>query len=73
MDTSMIGRVITMRIQDLCRSRVIFLALARGQEFVVSTFDTGIMMVYGQGSMGMPCLGDETGIRINVWYRVSSV
>jgi hypothetical protein len=30
-------------------------------------------MVCGHGSMGMPCLRDETGIRINVWYRVSSV
>jgi hypothetical protein len=52
---------------------VIFLALECGQEFVVSTFDTGTMMVYGQGSMGMPWLRDETGIRINVWYYVLSV
>jgi hypothetical protein len=36
-------------------------------------FDTGTMMVCGQGSMGMPCLRDETGIRFNVWYRVSNV
>jgi hypothetical protein len=43
-----------MLIQDLDRSRVIFLALARGQELIVSNFDNGIMMVYGQGSMGMP-------------------
>jgi hypothetical protein len=73
MDTSMLGRVVAMLIQDLGKSRVIFLALARGQELVVSTFDTRILMVCGQGSMGMPCLRDETGIWINVWYRVSSV
>jgi hypothetical protein len=69
----MLGRVAAMLIKDLGRSRVIFLALARGQELVVYTFDNGIMMVCGHGSMGMPCLRDETGIRINVWYRVSSV
>jgi hypothetical protein len=53
MDTSMLGRVAAMLNQDLGRSRVIFLALARGQELVVSTFDNGMMMVYGHGSMGM--------------------
>jgi hypothetical protein len=36
MDTSMLGRVVASLIRDLCRSRVIFLALARGQELVVS-------------------------------------
>jgi hypothetical protein len=45
MDTSMVGRVVAILIQDLGRSQVIFLALARGRELVVSTFDTGIMMV----------------------------
>jgi hypothetical protein len=39
MDTSMLGRVAAMLNQDLGRSRVIFLALARGQELVVSIFD----------------------------------
>jgi hypothetical protein len=38
------------------KSRVIFLALARGQELIVSTFDNGIMMVCGHGSMGIRCL-----------------
>jgi hypothetical protein len=38
MDTSMLGRVAALLIRDLGRSRVIFLALARGQEFVVSIF-----------------------------------
>jgi hypothetical protein len=36
MDTSMLGRVAALLIRDLGRSRVIFLALARGQELVVS-------------------------------------
>jgi hypothetical protein len=40
MDTSMLGRVAALLIRDLGRSRVIFLALARGQEFVVSTLIT---------------------------------
>jgi hypothetical protein len=31
------------------------------------------MIVCGHGSMGMPCIGDEIGIRINVWILVSSV
>jgi hypothetical protein len=52
---------------------VIFLALARGQELVVSIFANRMMMVYGHGSMGMRCLSDEIGIRINVWIHVSSV
>jgi hypothetical protein len=37
MDTSILGRVAALQIKDLGRSRVIFLALARGQELVVST------------------------------------
>jgi hypothetical protein len=36
MDTSMLGRVAALLIRDLGRIRVIFLALARGQELVVS-------------------------------------
>jgi hypothetical protein len=56
MDTSMLGRVAAMLNQDLGRSRVIFLALARGQELAVSIFDNGMMMVCGHGSMGMRCL-----------------
>jgi hypothetical protein len=38
MDTSMLGRVAVLLIRDLGRSRVIFPALARGQELVVSIF-----------------------------------
>jgi hypothetical protein len=73
MDTSMLGRVAALLIRDLGRSRVIFLALARGQELVVSTFDNRMMKVCGHGSMGMRGLRDKIGIRINVWIPVSSV
>jgi hypothetical protein len=38
MDTSMLERVVALLIRDLGRSRVIFLALARGQELIVSIF-----------------------------------
>jgi hypothetical protein len=40
MDTSMLGRVAALLNQDLGRSRVIFLALARGQELIVSIMIT---------------------------------
>jgi hypothetical protein len=40
MDTSMLGRVAALITRDLGRSRVIFLALARGQELVVCTLIT---------------------------------
>jgi hypothetical protein len=59
MDTSMLGRVAALLIRDLGRSRVTFLALARGQELIVSTFHIRMMMVCGQGSMGMCGLRDE--------------
>ena len=39
-DTSMLGRIAALLIRDLGRSRVIFLALARGQELVVSILIT---------------------------------
>jgi hypothetical protein len=38
MDTSMLSRVTALLIRALGRRRVIFLALARGQELVVSIF-----------------------------------
>jgi hypothetical protein len=40
MDSSMLGRVVALLIRDLGRSQVIFLALARGQELVVSILIT---------------------------------
>jgi hypothetical protein len=73
MDTSMLGRVAAMLNQNLGRSRVIFLALTRGQELVVSIFDNRMMMVCRHRSMGMRCLREEIGIGINVWIPVSSV
>jgi hypothetical protein len=45
----MLGRVAATLNQDLDRSRVIFLALARGQELVVSIFYNRMMMVCGYG------------------------
>jgi hypothetical protein len=50
MDTSMLGRVAAFLNQDLGRSRVIFLALARSQELIVFILITGSMMVYRFGS-----------------------
>ena len=46
----MLGRVAALLIRDLGRSRVIFLALARGQELIVFILITRSMMVYGHGS-----------------------
>jgi hypothetical protein len=53
MDTSILGRVAALLIRDLGRSRVIFFALVRGQELIVSTFHIRMMIVCGHGSMGM--------------------
>ena len=50
MNTSMLGRVGALLIRHLGRSRVIFLALARGQELIVFILITGSMLVYGLGS-----------------------
>jgi hypothetical protein len=50
MDTSMLGRVAASLNRDLGRSRVIFLALARGQELIVFILTTRSMMVYRLGS-----------------------
>jgi hypothetical protein len=51
MNTSMLGRLAAMLIKDLGRSRVIFLALVRGQELVVFILMMGVMMVCGHGSL----------------------
>ena len=53
MNTSMLSRVAALLIRDFGRSRVIFLALARGQDLIVSTFQIGMMMVCGLESMGI--------------------
>jgi hypothetical protein len=88
MDTSMLGRVAALLNQDLGRSRVIFLALARGQELIVFILITGFVMVYGLGSIlitgfvmvyGLGSREDtlsmrrEKELRINVWIPKSSV
>jgi hypothetical protein len=50
----MLGRVVALLIRDLSRSRVIFLALSRGQELVVSNLyrnDDGLLMtVHGDAT-----------------------
>jgi hypothetical protein len=63
METSMLGRVAACN-QDLGRSRVIFLALARGQELIVFILITGSMLVYGLGSReGALSMRWEKGIK----------
>jgi hypothetical protein len=74
MDTSMLGRVAVLLIRDLGRSRVIFLALARGQELIVFILITGSMMVYGLGSrVDALSMRWKIEFRINVWIPLSSV
>jgi hypothetical protein len=74
MDTSILGRVATLLNQDLGRSRVIFLALARGQELIVLILITGSMMVYGLGSREDAfSMRWEKELMINVWIPESSV
>jgi hypothetical protein len=70
----MIGRVAVLLNQDLGRSQVIFLALARGQEFIVFILITGSMMVYGLGSReDALSMRQENELRINVWMPESSI
>ena len=69
----MIGQVAALLIRDLGRSRVIFLALARGQEFGCIYFHIILLLVGRHGYMGMRGLRDDIGIRINVRIPVSSV
>ena len=70
----MLGRVPAMLNQDLGRSRVIFLALARGQELSVFVLITGTMVVYGHGSrVDALSMRFEKELRIKVWIPESSV
>jgi hypothetical protein len=70
----MLGRVAAMLNQDLGRSRVIFLALARGQELIVFILITGSMMVHGLGSReDVLSMRREKELRVNVWTPESSV
>jgi hypothetical protein len=74
MNTSMLGRVAALLNQDLSRSRVIFLALARGHELIVFILMTGSMMVLGLGSrVDALSMRREKELRINVWIPESSV
>jgi hypothetical protein len=64
----MLGRVAASLNQDLGRSRVIFLALARGQELIVFILITGSMMVYRPRSReDALSMRREKELRINVW------
>jgi hypothetical protein len=70
----MLGGVAAMLNQDLGRSRVIFLALARGQELIVFILITGSMMVQRLGSREDAfSMRREKELRINVWIPESSV
>jgi hypothetical protein len=70
----MLGRVAAMLNQDLGRSRVIFLALVRGQELIVFILITGSMMAHGLGSReDALSMRREKELRINVWIPESSV
>jgi hypothetical protein len=59
MNTSMLSRVAALLIRDFGRSRVIFLALARGQEIGCIHFLIIMMLVCGQQSMGIGCPRDK--------------
>ena len=70
----MLGRVAALLIRDLGRSRVIFLALARGQELIVFILIMGYMLVRGLGSRedAMSMRWEKNELRINVWIPESS-
>jgi hypothetical protein len=59
MNTSLLGRVAALLIRDLGRSRVIFLALAQGQDIDCTHFHIILMLVCGHESMGMRGPRDE--------------
>jgi hypothetical protein len=73
MNTSMLSRVAALLIRDFGRSQVIFLALARGQEIGCIHFLLIMMLVVDNNPWGLVVHGIKIGIRIKVWYRVSSV
>jgi hypothetical protein len=54
----MLGRVAALLIRELSRSRVIFLALARGQEIGCIHFLIIMILGCGQQSMGIGCPWD---------------
>ena len=72
MDTSMLGRVAALLIRDLGRSRVIFLALARGEELIVPTLISDRCWSVDTDPWGCVVYEIKIGIRINVRIPVSS-
>jgi hypothetical protein len=74
MDTSMLGRVAALLIRDLGRSRVIFLAFARGQELVVSIFISGWWWCWGPSAFEGPQKHDLTMFsKWNVWEGIFGI
>ena len=73
MNTSMLSRVAALLIREFGRSRVIFLALARGQEIGCIHFLLIMMLVVDNNPWGLVVHEMENGIRINVRIPVSSV
>ena len=69
----MLSRVAALLIRALGRRRVIFLALARGQEFGCIHFLIIMSPVVDNNPWGLVVHGIKIGIWIKVWYRESSV
>jgi hypothetical protein len=70
----MLGRIAALLIRDLGRSRVIFLALARGPELIVFILIKGSMIVYGLGSrVDALSMRQKMELRITVWLPESTV
>ena len=72
-NTSMLSRVAALIIRDLGRRRVIFLALARGQDIDCTHFHIVLMLVVDNNPWGLVVYRIKIAIRIKVWYRESSV
>jgi hypothetical protein len=67
------SRVAALLIRDLGRSRVIFLALAWGQEIACIQFISEWWWPVDNSPWGCVVYKTENWIRIKVWYRESSV
>jgi hypothetical protein len=61
MNTSMLGRVAALLIRDLGRRRVIFLALARGQDIDCTHFHIVLMLVVDNNPWGLVVHGIKFG------------
>jgi hypothetical protein len=69
----MLGQVVVMQIQDLGRSRVNISSTRARSGIGCIHFFNRIMMIYGHVSMGIHCLRDKIGIRINMRITMSSI